>query len=79
MEITLIDLSVGDEAEIAGYNTNDEIYRKKILSMGLTRGTTVKLVKLAPLGDPVELLVRGFHLSLRKDEASSLILRRKQS
>ncbi len=79
MEITLKDLSVGDEAEIAGYNTNDEIYRKKILSMGLTRGTTVKLVKLAPLGDPVELLVRGFHLSLRKDEASSLILRRKQS
>jgi len=76
MDITLRDLSIGDEAVISGYNTADAAYRKKILSMGLTRGTTVKLVKFAPLGDPVELLVRGFRLSLRKDEASTLILRR---
>ncbi len=43
--------------------------------MGLTKGTVLKLVKLAPLGDPVELEVRGFNLSLRKEEAEVLQVR----
>jgi len=44
--------------------------------MGLTRGTTIRLTKVAPMGDPVEIEVRDFSLSLRKDEAGVLQLER---
>ena len=66
------DLSIGDSAEVVGYEQADKSYRKKLLSMGLTRGTVFTLRKVAPLGDPVEIEVRGFSLSLRKGEAEAL-------
>ncbi len=73
----LKELKPGESAEILGYEGNDPIYRNKLLAMGLTKGTEVKLVKIAPLGDPVEIAVRGYHLSLRKAEADILQVRRK--
>jgi ferrous iron transport protein A len=69
------DLEIGDTAIIAGYEKTGEQYRQKLLSMGLTRGTEITVTKCAPLGDPVELLVRGFKLSLRKVEADILLLK----
>jgi ferrous iron transport protein A len=42
--------------------------------MGLTKGTAVKVVKLAPLGDPIELRVRGYELSLRKSESEMVVV-----
>ena len=74
--ISVSDLVPGDHARVAGYNTSDAHYRSKLLSMGLTRGTEIRLVKIAPLGDPVEIEVRGYRLSLRKKEAQALRLRR---
>lgn len=68
------DLSPGEGAHIVGYEKTDPAYKAKLLSMGLTKGIEVRLVKRAPLGDPVELEVRGYRLSLRKDEANTLIL-----
>jgi ferrous iron transport protein A len=68
-------LKVGKQAEIVGYASGSAVYRNRLLSMGLTKGTVVKLVKIAPLGDPVELEVRGFNLSLRKEEAEILQIR----
>ena len=50
-------------------------YRAKLLSMGLTKGTEFKVLQFAPLGDPVEIEVRGFSLSLRREEADALILK----
>ncbi|MBU2591694.1 MAG: ferrous iron transport protein A [Nitrospinae bacterium] len=44
--------------------------RKKLLDMGIIPGTTVEVVKVAPLGDPIDIKVRGYHLSLRKEEAA---------
>lgn len=76
MEITIKDLSINDQAEIIGYNKTDKAYRTKLLSMGLTKGTTFKLVKLAPLGDPIDIEVRGYNLTLRKNEAEALKIRR---
>jgi Fe2+ transport system protein FeoA len=73
----LKELKPGESAEILGYEGNDPIYRNKLLAMGLTKGTEVKLVKIAPLGDPVEIAVRGYHLSLRKAEADILQVRRR--
>ena len=72
------ELKTGDEAFVDGYIGASEAYRGKLLSMGLTKGTKIKLVKIAPMGDPVELEVRGFKLSLRRDEAEVLKLRREE-
>ncbi len=72
----LKDLSPGEKAKIIGYNTSSRAYREKLLSMGLTRDTVVTLKKVAPFGDPVEIFVRGFNLSLRKDEADVLRVRK---
>ena len=69
----LTDLSLGEFAEIAHVEGPPEI-RMKLLEMGLTRGTTVRLVRVAPLGDPVELAVRGYRLSVRKSEAASVMI-----
>jgi ferrous iron transport protein A len=76
MEEKLRDLNPGEKAEIIGYETSERSYREKLLSMGLIRGTHITLLKIAPLGDPVEINVRGFNLMLRKDEADILKIRR---
>ena len=76
MDIKIKDLSIGDSAQISGYELEDKIYREKLLSMGLTKGTILKLIKIAPLGDPVEIEIRGFNLSLRKKEADILKIKR---
>jgi ferrous iron transport protein A len=72
--IRIRDLKVGQAARIVGYEGGYSPYRTRLLSMGLTRGERIELIKVAPMGDPVELRVRGFNLSLRKHEASVLIL-----
>ncbi|MCK4541089.1 MAG: FeoA domain-containing protein [Spirochaetales bacterium] len=72
------DLVIGEEAEVVGYDSGPSDYRSTLLSMGLTKGTVIKLLKVAPLGDPVEIEVRGFKLSLRKGEANNLLLRRRK-
>jgi len=74
--IKIKDLKVGESAQIVGYDSRDPAYRSKLLAMGLTRGTELKLLKLAPLGDPVEVKVRGFNLSLRKAEADVLKIKK---
>lgn len=71
---TLADLAIGDEAEIVGYTATHRGYRSKLLSMGLTRGTRIVVRNRAPLGDPVQVGVRDFELSLRTDEAAALRL-----
>jgi ferrous iron transport protein A len=76
MNEKLQDLSPGERAEITGYDHSEKAYREKLLTMGLTKGTVLTLKKIAPLGDPVEVSVRGFDLSLRKAEADILLLRR---
>ncbi len=73
--IRLKDLEIGEEAEIIGYAPCDPTYRNKLLSLGLTKRTRIRLIQKAPLGDPVEIEVRGFRLSLRKDEADVILLK----
>ena len=46
--------------------------KRRLMDMGVTPGVTVRVVKTAPLGDPVEVTVRGYELSLRKDEAGQV-------
>jgi ferrous iron transport protein A len=49
--------------------------RPRLMEMGLLVGTTVELVRFAPMGDPVEIKVRGYHLTLRKHEAEQIFVR----
>ena len=67
--MTMAELAKGAIAEIAGYTMGCSSYRAKLLALGLTRGVKIKIINVAPLGDPIELAVRGYHLSLRRDEA----------
>ena len=68
---TLASLRVGSAATISEIRVPPE-YRGRLLEMGLIVGTPVELVRFAPLGDPVEIKVRGYHLSLRKHEAEQI-------
>lgn len=74
MQTRLRDLTVGSQGRVTGYEQGSASYRQKLLAMGLTTGTEFTITRQAPLGDPVELLVRGFQLSLRKAEADALIV-----
>jgi len=47
---------------------------RRILDMGVVPGTEIEVVKVAPLGDPMDLLIRGYHLSLRKEEAREIFV-----
>ena len=70
MERTLVDISVGTTGRIAGFRKGKKEYRKKLLAMGLIKGTEFTVSRVAPMGDPVEIKIRGYNLSLRKDEAA---------
>ena len=68
--ITLADLKKGDQGRILSLAKSDMIYRRKLLAMGLTPGISFEVTRVAPLGDPIEICVRGYQLSLRKKEAA---------
>lgn len=70
--IELTQMSPGEEGRIVGFAEVDRVYRHKLMAMGLTRGASFKIVRIAPLGDPIELEVRGFSLSVRKSEIKGL-------
>ena len=70
----LQDLRPNDRARISGFAETGRAYRKKLLSMGLTPGAELTVKRIAPMGDPVEISVRGFSLSLRKAEADALLV-----
>ncbi|MFP4375398.1 MAG: ferrous iron transport protein A [Spirochaetales bacterium] len=70
----LRDLPVGSLAKIDHIEDTHRSYRSKLLSMGLTKGTVIWVKNIAPFGDPVLVAVRDYELSLRKDEASAVVL-----
>lgn len=74
--MTMADMKAGELAEITGYALGNAVYRAKLLALGLTRGVQLKVVNVAPLGDPFEIAVRGYHLSLRRDEVGVIKVKR---
>ncbi len=69
----LSDLLKGDTAQIVRLDGRGEV-RNRLLEMGLVKGTHVSLIRVAPLGDPLVVLVHGFQLSLRKEEAAFVVV-----
>jgi ferrous iron transport protein A len=68
---TLDQLQVGETAKVVRLNGEGAV-KRRIMDMGLTKGTAVTVRKVAPLGDPIELTIRGYELSIRKDEAARI-------
>lgn len=68
----LSELAIGQDAIITSVETKDVSLRKHILEMGLTPGVEVSLLKCAPLGDPIEIQLRGYNLTLRKSDAENI-------
>jgi len=75
--VRLSELNKGEVGEIVGYEKSiPSSIRSKILSMGLTRGVRVEMIRPAIFGDPLEFRVRGFNLSLRKNEAQYVLVKK---
>jgi ferrous iron transport protein A len=70
--VKIKDLQVGQRARVTGYVTSDRDYRHKLLRMGMVKQAEFKLVRVAPLGDPVVIELRGSSLTLRKAEADAI-------
>lgn len=68
---TLKDVKVGQTVTVVKLHGQGPI-KRRIMDMGLTKGTEVFVRKVAPLGDPIELNVRGYELSIRKDDAANI-------
>ena len=71
---TLADLKPGDSAIVASVGGTDALHRR-LLDMGLTPGVKVLLQKTAPLGDPLEIHLRGYALTLRLEDARNISIR----
>lgn len=68
----LSEMKIGSKGLIIKVNSGEAVYRQRLVAMGLIPGTEFVVSRIAPLGDPIEIQVRGFALSLRKHEASIL-------
>lgn len=72
-ERTLRDVRIGDTATVRRLKGEGAL-KRHIMDMGITKGTDVYVRKVAPLGDPIEVTVRGYELSLRKSEAGNILV-----
>ena len=74
MEIVLSKLKLNQPAIVKKIMATDSVLTKKLLSMGILKGEKVVVTKKSVLGDPIEVTIRGYNLSLRKDEASQILV-----
>jgi Fe2+ transport system protein FeoA len=75
LPIPLSLLQPGDQGEVFAVEAQGQI-RQRLLEMGFIRGARLRVEKLAPLGDPMELVIKGYHLSLRREESSCILVLR---
>ena len=71
---SLRDLPIGGSGVIARVRTTGAL-KQRFMDMGITKGTEVKVIKIAPLGDPIEVEIRGYNLSVRKGDAENIELK----
>lgn len=68
---TLREVQVGETSKVVKLHGEGAV-KRRIMDMGITRGTSLKVRKVAPLGDPIEITVRGYELSIRKADAEMI-------
>lgn len=69
--MTICDLKPGQRAKVTAVGS-EGVFKRRVFDMGITPGVEVTMIKTAPLGDPIEIELRGYHLSLRKAEAMQI-------
>ncbi len=69
--MNLTNLPIGAKAKVVAVNGNNAISRR-LMEMGVVPGVSVRVIKSAPFGDPLEIRVRGYHLAMRKNEADTI-------
>ena len=72
---SLSTLPIGQKGRVLSFMLPPE-QRQRLLEMGLTVGVQFEVIRFAPLGDPIDIKVRGYHLSLRKNEAAGVLVAR---
>ncbi|KTC91898.1 FeoA family protein [Legionella cincinnatiensis] len=72
--VKITELVQGDKVRLTSFGPTDMQYRRRLLSLGVTCGTEFSVVRIAPLGCPIQIEVRGTALTLRKEEANQLVL-----
>ena len=68
---TLDELKVGDSGKIVSFKGRGDL-RKHLMEMGFVKGTDIEIKRMAPLGDPIEVKIKGYNISLRKEEAKNI-------
>lgn len=68
----LSELKVGEKAKVIKLNVEDKQIKRHLLDMGLTRGVEVKIKKIAPMGDPIDLELRDYELCIRKADLNQI-------
>lgn len=68
----LSDLIIGQRATVLAVHNDNKALRRRLLDMGITKGVEVKLKKIAPLGDPIDIELRGYELCLRLDDLKNI-------
>ena len=68
----LSDLKIGQRAKVLGIHMDKPDVRRHLLDMGITRGTEILIKKVAPMGDPVDIELRGYELCIRKAEMKNI-------
>ena len=74
MSLSMGQMNENQKGRVKGLRACEPAYRKKLLAMGLTKGTEFEVVRKAPLGDPIEIRIKDYNLSLRKDEAGAILV-----
>ena len=69
--MNLSDVEIGGSCTVTKLNDSGEM-RRRIMDMGITKGAQISVEKVAPLGDPIDVTVRGYHLSLRRADAANI-------
>ena len=66
------DLKIGQSAKIVKLNIENKAFRRRLIDMGLTVNTVITVKKISPVGNPIDILVRGYELILRKEDLQNL-------
>jgi ferrous iron transport protein A len=73
---TLDKIQPGEKGFVERIDSTSFPLKLRLLEMGLTKGMLVEVIRFAPMGDPIDILVRGYHLSLRRAEAEAIVLQK---
>lgn len=68
----LSNLKIGQKGKVVSINIQEKEIRRHLLDMGITRGTEIRIKKIAPLGDPISIELRGYELCIRKEEMKNI-------